>query len=140
LFAAVMVWRFAHDRDSIPPLGVAAVVVWVLVSLFWFRDRLWNGAPAPKDALAATGMEHYRKELERRRDHLRNVWVWHGPLLLACALLWAVMAGKAFYSFGGLSRALPLIILLVVWTGFGWWRRRRQAGALQREIDEIEGE
>ena len=31
--------------------------------------------------------EYYRKELERRRDHLRNPWLWHGPLFLACAVL-----------------------------------------------------
>jgi hypothetical protein len=33
---------------------------------------------------------------------------------------------------------LPLIVLLAVWTGFGVWRRHRQAKELQREIDAIE--
>jgi hypothetical protein len=33
---------------------------------------------------------------------------------------------------------LPLVVLLAVWTGFGFRRRRRQAKELQRELDEIE--
>ena len=32
---------------------------------------------------------------------------------------------------------LPLVVLLAVWTGYGIWRRRRQARELQREIDEM---
>ena len=43
--------------------------------------------------VASTGMEYYRRELERRRDHLRNAWVWHGPLLLACFMLIAIGRG-----------------------------------------------
>jgi hypothetical protein len=32
---------------------------------------------------------------------------------------------------------LLLVVLLVVWTGYGVWRRRRQARELQLEIDEM---
>jgi hypothetical protein len=136
-FVAVLAWRFAADQGRVPQIGLAAVVLWVAITLYWFRDRIRRDAP-PKDALAATGQEYYRKELERRRDHLRNAWLWHGPLLLACLILVAVLMGKPYAAFRGLERVLPLMVVLAVWTGFGLMRRRRQANDLQREIDEID--
>jgi hypothetical protein len=139
LLMAVVGWRFVTDRQHVPILVLAAGVVWVLISLYWFRDRIW-GAPAPSgDALAATGVEHYRRELERRRDHLRNEWLWHGPLVLACVTLAAIAGGSIFAGWQRLESALPLVVLLAVWIVFGVWNRRRQANRIQSEIDEIRG-
>ncbi len=75
-FVAVIAWRFASDHQSFPVIGVGVVVAWIVISLYWFRDRM---GPAPGDAMAATSRDYYRKEMERRRDHLRNAWLWHGP-------------------------------------------------------------
>ena len=133
-FVAVMAGRFASAQDRLQQLGLLAVVVWVLITLYWFRDRIWRKAPG-RDALAATSMEHYRKELERRRDHLKNEWLWHGPLFMACMIFAATVVGQAVP--GRLRNVLPLVILLAVWTGFGVRRRRRQAEELQREIDDM---
>lgn len=133
-FAAVMAWRFASPEHRLQQLGLLAVIAWVLISLYWFRDLIWSKGPA-RDALAATGLDYYRKELERRRDHLRNAWLWHGPLLLACTIFAATVIGKAVS--GRLRNVLPIFIVLAVWTGFGVRRRRRQANELQREIDDI---
>jgi hypothetical protein len=133
-FVAVTAWRFASEWDRIPQVGFIAAFVWVVVSLYWFRARIW-GRPTEKDALAATGLEHYRKELASRRDHLRNPWLWHGPLVLACLTLAAIFADQI--NFRGIQRELPLIGLLVIWAGLGFLRRLRQAADLQRELDEI---
>lgn len=130
----VMELRFAYAHNRLLQLGMAAIAVWIVISLLWFRGRIWS-APAPRDALAASGLEHYRKELERRRDHLRNAWVWHGPLFLACAIFGAIAAGSTWP--GRLWNAVPLAMLLAAWTAFGIVRRRRHARELQREIDEI---
>ena len=136
LFVGVMVWRFAPTYERLQEVGFAAVMAWVAISLYRFRRRMWTRSPSHPDAAAATGLEYYRKELEGRRDHLRNAWLWHGPLFLACATLIAiVIRGMAFQPF---RNVLPLVVLLAVWTGFGIWRRHRQAKELQREIDEIE--
>src|SRR5690242_14354769 len=136
LFVGVMVWRFAPTYERLQEVGFAAVMAWVAISLYRFRRRMWTGNHSRPDAAAATCLEYYRKELEGRRDHLRNAWLWHGPLFLACATLIAiVIRGKAFQPF---RNVLPLVVLLAVWTGFGMWRRHRQAKELQREIDEIE--
>src|SRR5260370_7653273 len=97
--------------------------------------RMGVRSPSTPYAAAATCLEYYRKELEGRRDHLRNAWLWHGPLILAGATLIAiVIRGKAFQPF---RNVLPLVVLLAVWTGLGIWRRHRQAKDLQPEIDKI---
>jgi len=136
-FIAVSWQRFEPAPDRLQQLGFAAMIAWVLISLIWFRDWIWRKYAPRGDALAATGVEHYRKELERRRDHLRNAWLWHGPLILACLTLVATVLGKAFPGLQRLLTVLLLVIALAVWTGFDIWRRRRQAQELQREIDQI---
>jgi len=129
---AVMAWRFGPDVGSLQQIGFAVVIAWILVSLYWFRDLVWGRDAA--SAVAATGLDYYRKELERRRDHLRNAWVWHGPLLLACLILVATLAGKALPH---MERMLPFVALLAVWVVAAYWGRRKQASEIQREIDEI---
>ncbi len=131
LFIGVVAWRVGPARNRL-----AAVIVWVIISLYWFRYRI-RRRPSRPDAPAATGLEYYRAELERRRDHLKNEWLWHGPLFLACVTLVAILTGQVFSGYQPLRNVLPLLVLLAVWTGFGVWRRLRQAKELQREIDEL---
>ena len=135
LFAGVVGWRLAPAYDRLLELGFGAVIAWVVISLYRFRRRIWR--PIRADAVAATCLEYYRKELEQRRDHLRREWLWQGPLLLACVILIAILTGNTFSGYQRFQNVLPLIVLLAVWTGFGLTRRRRQAKELQREIDEI---
>ena len=133
-FVAVIAWRFASEWDRLPQLAFLAALAWVAISVYWFRARIWPGGPQ-SDALAATGLDHYRRELERRRDHLRNPWLWFGPLFLASLTLFGIFAGQMnFRSFRG---SLPLLALLALWAILNMVRRRQQAADLQRELDEI---
>jgi disulfide bond formation protein DsbB len=136
LFVGVIAWRFAPTYERLQEVGFFAVIAWIVISLYLYRRRVWGRRPSRRDAAAATCLEYYRQELEWRRDHLRNSWLWHGPLFLACMILIAILIrGKALQP---LRNVLPLVVLLTVWTGFGVWRRHRQAKELQREINEIE--
>ena len=137
LFVGIMAWRLAPAHDRFQQVGYAAVIAWVVISLYRFRRQIWRRHAARPDAMAATGLEYYRRKLEQRRDHLRHAWLWHGPLFLACMILVAGLMGNAFSGYQPLRNVLPLIVLLAVWTGFGLWRRLRQAKELQREIDEL---
>jgi hypothetical protein len=139
-FFAVVAWRIepAHGRSF--EIGFAAGIAWVLISLFRFRSRIWRGGRARRDELALPGLEYYRKALERRRDHLRNEWIWHGPLFLACLILLAAVAGKTFPGMARVETTAPLFVLLAGWTAYGIRQRRRQANQLQREIDELDRE
>lgn len=136
-FASVVAWRFAPERDRLVQFGCAAVIVWAAITAFRFRNSIRRHAARP-DALARTGLEHYRTELLRRQGHLRSVWIWHGPLLLAC-LVSAVTLAKRFVP-GRLWGAAPVFLLLAACAVIGIRRRLRQAAELQQEIDEISGE
>ena len=135
-FAAVLAWRMAPERETLVLYGCAGVIVWAALTALRFRYSIRRQAPPP-DALARTGLEHYRAELLRRRDHLRSAWIWHGPLLLAC-LLSATVLGKRMVA-GRLWDVLPLVLLLAGWAAIGIRRRLRQAAELEREVNEIGG-
>jgi hypothetical protein len=132
-FASVVAWRFAPERDRLVQFGCAAVIVWAAVTVFRFRSSSRRDTPQP-DAFARTGLEHYRTELARRRDHLRSAWIWHGPLLLACILSAATLTKRIVP--GRLRDTLPVFLLLAGYAVIGIKRRVRQAAELQREIDE----
>ncbi|HTM48688.1 MAG TPA: hypothetical protein VL285_08410 [Bryobacteraceae bacterium] len=135
-FAGIMAWRFAPEQDRLALFGCAGVVVWAAATVFRFRNSILRRTPQP-DALARTGLEHYRLELLRRRDHLRSVWIWHGPLLLACILSAATLAKRIVP--GRLRDTLPAVLLLAGYAAIGIRRRARQAAELQQEIDAISG-
>jgi hypothetical protein len=130
-FVAVVGWRLAAAGQRIPPVGFAAAIAWALISLVWFRARLRRPTP---EALAQPGLEHYRRELTQRRDHLRNPWIWHGPLVAGCLTLIAMPAMQP------LRTVAPMLIILLAWTIYGIVRRNRQAAALQQELDDLPGE
>ncbi len=136
-FASVAAWRFAREGDRLVQFGCAAVVVWAAATVFRFRHAIRRYTPRP-DALARTGLEHYRSELLRRRDHLRSAWIWHGPLLLACIFSAATLTKRIVP--GRLWDALPVFLLLAMWAAIGIKRRLRQAAELEQEIDGISGE
>lgn len=133
-FASVMAWRFAPERNRPLLYGCAGVVVWAALTAFRYRHSIRRNPPPP-DTLASTGLEHYRTELLRRRDHLRSAWIWHGPLLLACILSASALTVRIVPR--RIWDALPFVLLLAAWAAIGIKRRLKQAAALQREIDEI---
>jgi hypothetical protein len=134
-FVAVLTWRLPQGGLELPPVASAAVALWVGITAFRFRRILWQSDAPPNTA--APGLSYYRQELELRRDHLRNAWLWHGPILLAALLFTASFTGGAFPGVGRLRSAAPLLAILAVWTAVGVRRRFRQAAELQSEIDEI---
>jgi len=135
-FAGMVAWRFAPERDRLVLFGCAGVIVWAAVTVLRFRNSIRRHTPQP-DALARTGLDHYRVELLRRRDHLRSAWIWHGPLLLACVLSAATLTKRIVP--GRLRDTLPVFLLLAGHAVVGIKRRVRQAAELQQEIDEISG-
>src|ERR1700681_508013 len=54
LFVGIMVWRFAPGSDRFQEAGFAAIIAWVVVSLYLLRRRIWGQRPSRPDAAAAT--------------------------------------------------------------------------------------
>ena len=46
LFVGVVAWRIAPVHDRLPEIGFAAVLAWVVISLYWFRHRIWRQHPS----------------------------------------------------------------------------------------------
>jgi hypothetical protein len=134
-FVAVLAWRLPQGGFQLQPFTIAAVALWVAITAFRFWRIFWQSDAPPNTA--APGLSYYRRELEFRRDHLRNAWLWHGPMLLAALLFVASFAGGAFPSVPRLWNVAPLLGILVVWIALGVRRRFRQASDIQSEIDEI---
>ncbi len=126
-FVAVMSWRL-----PVPGIGVAGVLLWAAFTLYRYRSLI----RPPKQAgdLAATGLDHYRTVLQRRRDHLKNAWIWHGPLLLACLIPLPTVI-QQFHQ--RLKNIIPFFALLAFWIILGIYLRRQKAAELEREIKEL---
>lgn len=133
-FMAVLAWRLG--LDLLAGAGLATAAVWILITLYWLRRRVWSSPDQSR--FATSGIEFYRIELQHRRRHLMNAWLWHGPLLLACIALSAVVLRTASPGFPRLQPAWPLLLALVVWMVYSVRRRRRQAEEIRRELDEME--
>ena len=90
----------------------------------------------PGDAALSTGLEFYRRELERRQSLFGRVLLWSfGPVLLAIAafiLILAMVGGARF-----LPNGLPFLALVVIWVVAYFGIRMRGQRELQREIDEL---
>jgi hypothetical protein len=131
-FAAVLMLRLGLNTVAIASLILMAA--WLVTTLFWLRKRSWSST---SEAFAASGVEFYRRELEQRRLHLKNAWLWHGPLFLACIAMAGVAIEADTLAYKRLAQVSPLIIALVVWTCFSIVQRRREADAIERELDEM---
>ena len=115
-------------------LVFALAIAWSLTGVYFLNRGMWSAA-MPGDAALSTGLEFYRREVERQRNLFGRVLLWSfGPVFLAIAtfilLLVMVTRGKIF-------PALPFLTLIVVWIGAVFVIRMRERRALQREIDEL---
>jgi hypothetical protein len=137
-FVGILLWRINVAPDHLRGFGLTVVIAWILISVYRFRTRILRRVSPALSAITSTGLECYRQELERRRDHLKSLWLWHGPVLVACVLSLAAFSGSAFPGMKRLQNAAPLVFLLLIWTAFSIRRRWYQAMQIQREIDDIE--
>ena len=135
--AAFLFQQFSANRSPSFQLILAGIVLWTAITAYRFRLQIWPNS-APPGAFAATGLAHYRAVLERRRAHMKNAWIWHGPLFFACLITFATLLQVAFPSMERIRKMLPFSTLLVIWTVLGVILRQRKAAEIQREIDELD--
>jgi hypothetical protein len=138
----VLALRFYAISNRILLLGSALAATWIVVTLIRNRGRLSNSGRTADGTQAAepwsTGLQFYRAELEGRRKHLASEWLWHGPLILACAVLIGLVAASMVpLTLARLLSVLPLLAALLIWIVFSVRQRRRQIAEIQREIEEI---
>jgi hypothetical protein len=138
VLAGAFQYGFALTHDLALRLGLGALSVWALYGAYQAYRWMWPASLAA-DATLATSLDFYRKELERRRDYIRNIWrlsvLWLFFIGLAALILPMVIGTHANPRL--LLNAIPLFTLLVVWFVAFFYIRKRDQGNLQREIDEL---
>jgi hypothetical protein len=124
----VVLWPYWLAR-----LGGLLIILGSLFAQYQLRQRA-RAADLPGDGLASTLLEFHRRELIRRRNWLRNSWLWY---------LAPVVPGLLVFSVG-MGHGIPgwdppwLLIALTVASFLGsWLYYLHQANQLQREIDSL---
>jgi hypothetical protein len=119
-------------------VGAALLATGALYVLFRRHRQLWP-SPQALDAAPVTGLEAYRRELERTRDNSRRIWPMLAPLIPG-AIVFALPAlpplvRKVSEDPSILVNAAPFLTLLAIWFALIFPIRRRKLLKLQREID-----
>ena len=121
-----------RGTDPFQQAGYAVVVVWALAGLFFLNRGLWDAQPG-----AATGIELYRQEIERRRSLFHRVMRWSfGPMVLGLAVFILDLNIKAGPR-GLYPKAAPFLILVASWIVAYFYMRREESRGLQREIESL---
>jgi hypothetical protein len=98
---------------------------------------MWSAAMSG-DAALSTGLEFYRREVERRRFFFRRILLWSfGPGMLAIATLIVSGVRIGILNRSTFPKAMPFLTLVAVWVPAYFVMRMRQQRELQREIDEL---
>ena len=103
---------------------------------------MWS-ATLPGDAALSTGLESYRREVERRRFLFSRIMLWQfGPVVFAIAILIVLTARLGTANRGmllkeALLKMSPFLTLIIIWIAAVFVIRMRQQRELQREIDEL---
>ena len=126
-----------RTADPIARMAFAGAIAWSLAGQYFLNRGIWS-AMLPGDAGLNTGIEFYRREIERRRNLARRVLQWSfGPILLAVVslILQIMRSGIRRWQ---LPNMIPFLSLFVIWViaffAIRMWRERE----LQREIDELD--
>jgi hypothetical protein len=142
LVAGISGYGIASGDGPVIRAVFAFAIAWSMAGQYFVNRGMWS-AVLPHDAAMNTGLESYRREVERRRYLFGRVMLWSfGPVVLAIATLIALIM-----SFGIRNRGLPLkgtllnmtpfLSLVVIWIVGVFVIRMREQRELQREIDEL---
>lgn len=130
-----MGWSFFRPSPAVPRISFALMIAGAIY-VAWHLQFRGTAKELPSDMGTASGIEFYRRELEKQRDLARNIWIWYlGPLIPGMALLviWGIVtlpADKRWYP-------MPFATLSL----FAFWSidrlNRRAAQQLNRQIEEL---
>jgi hypothetical protein len=125
----------------------ACGIAWSLAGQYFFYRGMWS-AMLPGDAALSTGLESYRREVERQRSLFGRFMLWQfGPLIFAIATLILLiltlgigdrgMPVDGAILKGALLKMSPFLTLTAIWIVSFFVVRMRAQRQLQREIDEL---
>ena len=130
-----------HFHHPVLRSAFAFAIAWSLAGLYFLNRGMWS-AMLPGDAAVSTGLESYRREVERRRSLSGRFMLWgFGPVVFAVATLIMLILNLGIGSGMSLRETLlkmtPFLTLLVIWLVAVFVIRMRQQRELHREIDQL---
>jgi hypothetical protein len=127
--------KLVHGVFPVLEAAFVFAIVWSLAGIY-FLNRGMRSEAMPGDAALSTGLEFYRREIERQRALYGRGLLWSfGPIVLALGtfILFAVIVvGAKIFPNG-----MPFLILVVVWFVAVFVLRMRARRELQRESDDL---
>jgi hypothetical protein len=119
----------------------ACAIAWSLAGQYFLNRGMWS-AMLPGDAALSTGIESYRREVERQRSLFGRFMLWgFGPVVFAIAtlivLILSLGIGSGMLLKGALLKMSPFLTLMAIWIVSFFVIRMRAQRQLQREIDEL---
>jgi hypothetical protein len=137
--AGIFGYGIAQVNGPAPRVVLAFAIfatVWSLAGQYFLNRGMWSATFAG-DAASSTGLESYRREVERRRYLSARFLLWSlGPVVLAIATFIVPILSLGIRR-GMVLNMTPFLTLLVVWIASVFVIRMRDQRELQREIDEL---
>jgi len=138
VLAIVFAAGLVRTQNLLSRIGLGVLSLWALYGVYQVYRRMWPASIAA-DAAWSTSLDFYRKELERRRDYVRDIWrlsvLWLFFIGLALLILPMLIATRSNPRL--LLNAIPFFVLLLVWFVAFFFIRKRDQRNLQAEIDEL---
>lgn len=136
LSVAIAWFGFLHTHDLGFRSAFVASVPWAVLGLYLVHRGMWSVTPPERSALM-TGLEFYRREIDRRRNLLGRFLQWSlGPLILSLGTLTLLLTGMA-RSVGKPGAVIPFTTLAVIWLVAVFVLRSRDQRELKQEIDQL---
>jgi hypothetical protein len=126
---------FFMTTAIVPRISYVLIVAAACYAAWQLRVR-GASKPVPSDMVGASCLEFHRRELEKQRDLLRNIWKWYlGPMVpgLALLVIWSIAAAPPARRWFPIAYAA--VAALCFW-GIGRLNRRG-AVRLDRQIAEL---
>jgi len=137
--AALFGFEFWRTTDVLARAGFALTIAGMLY-LVWQLYRKGSSRALPAEMGLASGLEFFKRELERQRDLLQNVGKWYlGPLVPGLAIITIASARSNPGHLRHFALFLALYSLIVAFIFVSIWKfNRRAARKLQRQIEELD--
>jgi hypothetical protein len=142
--AALMVavffgFQWWHTPDLLTRAGFALIIVGVAY-VVWYLYQQGSARGVPAEMGLSSGVEFFKRELERQRDLVASVWRWYlGPMMPGWVVLMVALGRRnpGHVQHFALFFAVFNLVAAAFFVFVGWLNQRA-AGKLQRKIDELD--
>ena len=137
IVVAISVFGILHGSNAGIRVVFVLAIVWALTGQILLHRGMWSES-LPDEATVSTGLEFYRRQIERQQDLVSRVLEWSfGPVILSIGTLVVMLVEIARGRSLRISAVAPFATLVVIWIIAFFVLRSRDQRKLRLEIDEL---